>query len=444
MKIEMPKKAKHIIETIQRAGFEAYIVGGCVRDSLLGREPEDWDITTSAKPWQIKEMFDRTIDTGIQHGTVTVMLDKEGFEVTTYRIDGKYEDGRHPREVIFTPSLIEDLKRRDFTINAMAYNEEGGLIDVFGGLRDMEEKTIRCVGDPKERFSEDALRIMRAIRFSAQLGYGIEKRTKEAIRVMSPALKGISAERIQVELVKLIISPHPDYLREAYETGITKVILPEFDQAMDTPQNHPHHKYNVGEHTLAALIQTEPDRILRLSVLLHDIGKPSTLSTDEKGVNHFYGHASVGAQMAEKILKRLRFDNDTISQVSKVVRYHDYGNEWDPDMRMVRRAVNKIGQDVFPLLFPIKRADILAQSGYLQAEKLERLEKWHMLYQEVLKQRQCVSLKDLAVTGSDLIALGMKPGRKLGEALQGLLELVMEDPELNQKEKLLQEAEKYI
>ena len=444
MKIEMPKKAKHIIETIQRAGFEAYIVGGCVRDSLLGREPEDWDITTSAKPWQIKEMFDRTIDTGIQHGTVTVMLDKEGFEVTTYRIDGKYEDGRHPREVIFTPSLIEDLKRRDFTINAMAYNEEGGLIDVFGGLRDMEEKTIRCVGDPKERFSEDALRIMRAIRFSAQLGYGIEKRTKEAIRVMSPALKGISAERIQVELVKLIISPHPDYLREAYETGVTKVILPEFDQAMDTPQNHPHHKYNVGEHTLAALIQTEPDRILRLSVLLHDIGKPSTLSTDEKGVNHFYGHASVGAQMAEKILKRLRFDNDTISQVSKVVRYHDYGNEWDPDMRMVRRAVNKIGQDVFPLLFPIKRADILAQSGYLQAEKLERLGKWHMLYQEVLKQRQCVSLKDLAVTGSDLIALGMKPGRKLGEALQGLLELVMEDPELNQKEKLLQEAEKYI
>ena len=444
MKIEMPKKAKHIIETIQRAGFEAYIVGGCVRDSLLGREPEDWDITTSAKPWQIKEMFDRTIDTGIQHGTVTVMLDKEGFEVTTYRIDGKYEDGRHPREVIFTPSLIEDLKRRDFTINAMAYNEEGGLIDVFGGLRDMEEKTIRCVGDPKERFSEDALRIMRAIRFSAQLGYGIEKRTKEAIRVMSPALKGISAERIQVELVKLIISPHPDYLREAYETGVTKVILPEFDQAMDTPQNHPHHKYNVGEHTLAALIQTEPDRILRLSVLLHDIGKPSTLSTDEKGENHFYGHASVGAQMAEKILKRLRFDNDTISQVSKVVRYHDYGNEWDPDMRMVRRAVNKIGQDVFPLLFPIKRADILAQSGYLQAEKLERLEKWHMLYQEVLKQRQCVSLKDLAVTGSDLIALGMKPGRKLGEALQGLLELVMEDPELNQKEKLLQEAEKYI
>lgn len=444
MKIEMPKKAKHIIETIQRAGFEAYIVGGCVRDSLLGREPEDWDITTSAKPWQIKEMFDRTIDTGIQHGTVTVMLDKEGFEVTTYRIDGKYEDGRHPREVIFTPSLIEDLKRRDFTINAMAYNEEGGLIDVFGGLRDMEEKTIRCVGDPKERFSEDALRIMRAIRFSAQLGYGIEKRTKEAIRVMSPALKGISAERIQVELVKLIISPHPDYLREAYETGVTKVILPEFDQAMDTPQNHPHHKYNVGEHTLAALIQTEPDRILRLSALLHDIGKPSTLSTDEKGVNHFYGHASVGAQMAEKILKRLRFDNDTISQVSKVVRYHDYGNEWDPDMRMVRRAVNKIGQDVFPLLFPIKRADILAQSGYLQAEKLERLEKWQMLYQEVLKQRQCVSLKDLAVTGSDLIALGMKPGRKLGEALQGLLELVMEDPELNQKEKLLQEAEKYI
>ena len=226
MKIELPEKVKQIINTIQAAGFEAYAVGGCVRDSLLGRVPDDWDITTSAKPQQIKELFPRTIDTGIQHGTVTVMLQKEGFEVTTYRIDGKYEGSRHPKEVTFTANLTEDLKRRDFTINAMAYNETEGLIDIFDGKGDIERKLIRCVGEAKERFKEDALRMMRAVRFSAQLGYDIEKNTKDAIKELAPTLKNISAERIQTELIKLVISPNPDYLRIAYETGVTAVILP--------------------------------------------------------------------------------------------------------------------------------------------------------------------------------------------------------------------------
>ena len=249
IQIQIPEKAKYIIETIQNAGFEAYVVGGCVRDSILGRCPEDWDITTSARPEQVKQLFRRTIDTGIQHGTVTVMLDKEGFEVTTYRVDGKYEDSRHPKEVTFTPNLEEDLKRRDFTINAMAYNETEGLIDIFGGLKDIEAKLIRCVGNPEERFGEDALRIMRAIRFSAQLGYEIHEDTEAAIRKLAPTLQKISAERIQVELTKLLVSPHPDTLREAYDMGVTKVILPEFDAMMETPQKHKHHKYNVGEHT---------------------------------------------------------------------------------------------------------------------------------------------------------------------------------------------------
>ncbi len=444
MKIEMPQKASYIIETIRQAGFEAYIVGGCVRDSILGREPEDWDVTTSARPEQVKALFRRTIDTGIQHGTVTVMLDKEGFEVTTYRIDGKYEDSRHPKEVIFTPSLIEDLKRRDFTINAMAYNEEGGLIDVFGGLQDMKEGVVRCVGNPRERFGEDALRMMRAIRFSAQLGYRIEEKTGEAIREMAPNLSHISPERIQMELVKLITSDHPEFLKIAYHTGVTKVILPEFDRAMETPQIHPHHCYNVGEHTLQALKETEPDKILRLAVLLHDIGKPDTLSWDEKGLTHFYHHASLGADLAEQILKRLRFDNDTISLVKKLVLYHDYGNEWEPDMRRMRRLANKIGVDMLPMLFCVKRADILAQSDYLRQEKLERLEKWQELYQEMRSLGQCVCLKDLAVTGRDLMDIGMRPGKELGEALQGLLELVLEEPAYNTKEKLLKEAEKYL
>ncbi len=440
MRIALPEKVKEILRVIMDAGFEAYVVGGCVRDSVLGREPGDWDITTSAKPEQVKQLFRRTIDTGIQHGTVTVMLDKEGFEVTTYRIDGKYEDGRHPKEVTFTPSLTEDLKRRDFTINAMAYNEEVGLVDLFEGMQDIEKKVIRCVGVAEERFGEDALRIMRAIRFSAQLGYAIEEQTREAIRALAPSLQKISAERIQVELTKLLVSPHPDYLRDAYELGVTKVILPEFDKAMETPQNHPHHKYHVGEHTLQGLKIVEADKNLRLAMLFHDIGKPRTFTEDEQRIHHFHGHPAVGETMTKEILRRLRFDNDTIHVVSKLVKYHDYGNGVEPDMRIVRRAVNKIGEDIFPLLFPVKRADILSQSEYQRQEKLEILDKWKALYDDVIRLEQCTSLKMLAVTGSDLIALGMKPGKEIGEKLQELLQLVIENPEYNTKAFLLEKC----
>ena len=441
IQIQIPEKAKYIIETIQNAGFEAYVVGGCVRDSILGRTPGDWDITTSARPEQVKQLFRRTIDTGIQHGTVTVMLDKEGFEVTTYRVDGKYEDSRHPKEVTFTPNLEEDLKRRDFTINAMAYNETEGLIDIFGGMADIEAKLIRCVGNPEERFGEDALRMMRAIRFSAQLGYEIHEDTIDAIRKLAPSLQKISAERIQVELTKLLTSAHPDTLREAYEYGITKVILPEFDAMMETPQKHKHHKYSVGEHTLHALMEIAPEKNLRYAMLLHDIGKPQTLTVDEDGTTHFHGHPAVGEEIARKILRRLRFDNDTVSVVTRLVRYHDYGNGVTPDLRIVRRAVNKIGEDIFPLLLPVRRADILAQSEYMRTEKLENLELWKTLYQEMLLKKQCVSLKTLAVTGRDLIAMGMNPGRELGEILQKLLELVLEHPEWNTREILLRKAE---
>lgn len=444
MRIEIPEKARYIIKTIMEAGFEAYVVGGCVRDSVLGRKPEDWDITTSAKPQQVKALFPRTIDTGIQHGTVTVMLDKEGFEVTTYRIDGKYEDSRHPKEVTFTPNLVEDLKRRDFTINAMAYNEEAGLVDIFGGMEDIGRKMIRCVGAAEERFSEDALRMMRAIRFSAQLGYTIEENTLKAISVLAPNLRQISAERIQVELTKLLVSGHPDYLGTAYEAGVTRIILPEFDKAMETQQNHPHHKYSVGEHTLCSLTYVPAQKALRLAMLFHDIGKPETISVDNKGITHFHGHAAVSEEMTKKILRRLRFDNETVFMVSRLVRYHDYGNSVEPDMRIVRRAVNKIGEDAFPLLFEVKKADILAQSEYMREEKLTRLERWQQLYQKVLEKGQCVSLKTLAVTGSDLIAIGMRPGKEIGEMLRQLLELVLENPESNTKELLLEEASRRI
>ena len=273
MQIILPKNVNKIIHVLEEHGFQAYAVGGCIRDSLLGRTPHDWDITTSALPEQVKALFKKTVDTGIQHGTVTILLDGEGYEVTTYRLDGEYEDSRHPKEVTFTSLLSEDLKRRDFTVNAMAYNEKDGLVDLFGGQKDMEEKVIRCVGDPLERFTEDALRILRAVRFAAQLGFSIEERTREAIGILAGNLEHISAERIQAELVKLAVSPHPEEFYTACETGITRVILPEFDEAMETPQNNPHHCYTVGRHMIESMRQIEPDKVLRLTMLFHDIGK---------------------------------------------------------------------------------------------------------------------------------------------------------------------------
>lgn len=435
MQIRLPDKVNKIIGTLTAAGYEAYTVGGCVRDSMLGRVPNDWDITTSAKPEEIKRLFVRTIDTGIRHGTVTVMLDKEGFEVTTYRIDGDYEDGRHPKEVTFTVSLEEDLKRRDFTINAMAYNEQSGLVDIFGGMQDIEQGVIRCVGNAEERFTEDALRMLRAVRFSAQLGYRIEEDTKCAVRKLAPNLELISAERIQAELVKLVTSPYPDYLRIAYEIGITKQILPEFDLCMETEQNNPHHCYSVGEHILHSMKEVMPDKVLRLGMLFHDIGKPQTLTVDEHGITHNKGHAVVGEKMTKEILRRLKFDNDTIRKVAAVVLYHD--QEIGHTDSGVRKAVNRMGEDIFPMLFAVRYADIQAQSDYRREEKLKRLAYIKELYDGICRRKECLSLKDLAVTGSDLIALGVPAGREVGVLLGELLDVVLEEPERNTREELL-------
>lgn len=434
--IDAPISVMKIIETLEQAGFQAYAVGGCVRDSLLGRNPSDWDITTSARPEQVKALFSHTIDTGIRHGTVTVMLEHVGYEVTTYRIDGEYEDSRHPKEVIFTPLLTEDLKRRDFTINAMAWNPRAGIIDEFGGMEDLDEGIIRCVGSPEERFSEDALRMMRAVRFSAQLGYEIEPATKAAIRKLAPNLTHVSAERIQVELVKLVESMHPDYLRVAYETGITRVVLPEFDLCMETEQHNPHHCYTVGEHMLHSMLAVSSNRYLRLAMLLHDIAKPEKKKTDEEGIDHFHGHQEASEEMAKVILRRLKFDNETIRIVSRLIGFHDY--RFPAERRSVRRAVWKVGEDLFPMLLQVKEADTMAQSLYEREEKLEWIAKVEKLYREILKDRECLSLKDLAVTGRDLIRAGCAPGPELGRILNEMLQDVLEHPEHNNKEYLLQ------
>ena len=434
MKIELPKKVLFIINNLQLHGYEAFAVGGCVRDSILARRPQDWDITTSAKPEEIKKLFRRTIDTGIEHGTVTVLFGKDSFEVTTYRIDGAYEDSRHPKEVQFTNRLEEDLRRRDFTINAMAYNDQVRLVDVFGGMQDLNHHLIRCVGDPEERFSEDALRILRAVRFSAQLNFPIESATADAIRKLAPNLQNISAERIQAELVKLLVSPHPERIRDAYELGLTKVILPEWDAMEGVAQNTPHHKYDVAEHTLRALKNVKRDKILRLTMLFHDMGKPMMKTTDENGRDHFRGHALVSEELARSIMHRLKFDNETIRTVTKLVCYHDYRVEATP--KNVRRAMNRIGVELFPYYLAVRLADVKAQSPYQKREKIENIVEIRNLYKQILMENQCVTLRQLAVSGRELMELGMKPGRELGAMLSELLEYVLDDPERNTKENL--------
>lgn len=435
LRIDLPEKVNRVIGVLQQHGFEAYAVGGCVRDSILGRMPEDWDITTSAQPEEVKALFHRTIDTGIQHGTVTVRMSGESFEVTTYRVDGEYEDGRHPKEVTFTSRLEEDLQRRDFTINAMAYNERDGLIDVFGGIEDLESGVIRCVGNPEERFSEDALRILRGVRFAAQLGFALDEATREGMRNLAPTLKKISAERIQVELVKMLVSDRPELLGEACELGITAWFLPEFDRMMETEQETPHHMYTVGEHTIHAMMNVRNDKILRLTMLLHDTGKPEYKTMDEDGVAHFKMHALGSERIAKEVLRRLKFDNDTLHKVTRLVLNHDYRMPAVP--KNVRRAMNKIGEDIFPYYMEVRRADVLAQSEYRRAEKLKNLDEVEQTYAEIIEKGQCVSLKELAVTGRDLIRAGMKPGKEIGEKLNELLNLVIENPEMNTRETLL-------
>ena len=438
MEIKLPANVQKIISVLEEAGHEAYAVGGCVRDSLLGRTPNDWDITTSAEPLEVKKLFKRTFDTGIQHGTVSVLFGKEIYEVTTYRVDGKYEDSRHPSEVSFTKSLKEDLRRRDFTINAMAYNPRSGIVDIFGGIKDLECKTIRAVGVPAERFGEDALRILRAVRFAAQLGYSIDKETEVAILKLAPTLTKISAERIRTELEKLLVSDNPGFIKKAWELGITKVVLPEFDAMMETPQNNPNHAYNVGDHSVKVLENVRGDRVLRLTALLHDSGKAVTRTTDENGIDHFKGHAEKGAEIATGVLRRLKYDRDTEKLVTRLVEHHDW--EIHARSKDIRKWVNRIGEDCFPLMFEINDADLLAQSEYNREEKTAHLARLKEAYEAMIESGDCISLKDLKVTGSDLIKAGIPAGPKVGEELKKLLDLVLEDPKRNDRDFLLSQV----
>lgn len=452
IQITLPEDVKYIIETLNDAGFDAYAVGGCVRDSLLGKEPKDWDITTSATPLEVKAQFRRTIDTGIQHGTVTIMIGNEGYEVTTYRIDSEYEDMRHPKEVVFTDKLTEDLKRRDFTINAMAYSDKTGLIDEFDGIYCIENKIIRAVGNAHDRMSEDALRILRAIRFSAVLDFEIDEELVEAIKELAPNLSKISAERICAELTKTICSDHPERLIDAYKYGVTKVILPEFDLCMETEQNTPYHIYNVGEHTIWSLrhvheykdqFSERENKILSYTMLFHDFGKPASKTIDKKtGYDHFFGHPEVSAEIARNIMHRLKMDNDTINNVYALVKWHDYRPKLT--LPKIRRFIVALGRDRMPLNFAVRMADTLSQSDYLMDEKLSFIEEMKSKYEKIISDGDCLEIKELKISGKDIIGLGVKPGPLLGDILDKLLDEVLDDPSKNNEEYLVNATLKYL
>ena len=440
-KINIPADANELIHTLQNNGHSAYIVGGCVRDSILGRTPHDWDICTSATPSEMLEIFKdkKIIETGLQHGTVTVVVNGEPYEITTYRIDGIYSDNRRPDTVTFTDKLVEDLRRRDFTINAMAYNEEEGLIDPFNGMEDIKYKKISCVGRAEDRFGEDALRILRAIRFAAQLEFTIMPGTDWEIHKQYKNLENISIERINSEFCKIASSD--DFCVELLlYKDVFSLFIPELKDMFDFSQNNPWHIWDVFGHTIHAVEYCDSDDlVVRLAVFFHDFGKPHSYQDGEDGIRHFKGHGKVSADMTDSIMKRLRFDNETRNNVVELVYYHDV--TFEVGKKYVKRWLNKIGEKQFRRLLQVKKADNKAQNLELSADRIEELEEIELLIDEVLQEDECFSLKDLAVNGKDLIGVGYTSGKELGNTLNKLLQLVIDGDCPNEKEKLLQEAE---
>ena len=438
--IPLPAGVARALSMMENAGYEAFIVGGCVRDALMGIPPKDYDITTSALPEETKAVFReyRVIETGIQHGTVTVMMEGMPLEITTYRTEGTYSDNRHPDSVSFTTSLREDVARRDFTMNAIAYSPTRGLIDHFGGEADIRAGIIRCVGDPDTRFREDVLRMMRGIRFASVLGFRIEENTAAAIRGNKERIPTVSAERIRVELTKLLCGVNvKNVLMDWWD--VLGVVIPEILPMHNFDQKTPYHIYDVWEHTAVAVSETPPVTHLRLSAFLHDIGKPSSFFTDEKGIGHFYGHPAVSAEMAEEILARLKYDNVTRCRVITLVKEHDRIIE--PTETAVKRALSRLTPEVFFNLLAIKRADNLAQSPNYW-DRLETYDAIEAMAQDILEKNECISVAALAVNGSDLIALGMKPGKEIGEMLSHLLEQVIRGKLENEQEELLSYVKK--
>lgn len=439
-KINIPSDANEIIHTLQNHGHSAYVVGGCVRDSILGRTPHDWDICTSATPSEMLEIFKdrKVIETGLQHGTITVVVNGEPYEVTTYRIDGAYSDNRRPDSVTFTDNLVEDLRRRDFTINAMAYNDTEGLIDPFNGLEDIKWQKIQCVGSAKDRFSEDALRILRAIRFASQLDFTIMPDTDWEIHQQYKNLENISIERINNEFCKIASSDSFCVQLLLYK-DVFSLFIPELKDMIDFPQNNPYHDYDVFGHTIHAVEHCESeDLTVRLAIFFHDFGKSHSYQDGEDGVRHFKGHGKVSAEITDNIMKRLRFDNETRNNVVELVYYHDA--TFEVGKKYVKRWLNKIGEEQFRRLLEVRKADILGQKPDYEQSRIDKVDNIEKILEEVLQEDECFSLKDLAVNGKDLMDIGYKAGKELGNTLNELLQLVIDGECPNEKEKLLDVA----
>ncbi len=427
MRIEMPYEAEWIIDNIRSHGYEAFIVGGCVRDAVLGRIPGDWDITTSAKPEQVKEIFGKTVDTGLKHGTVTIIKHGKGYEVTTYRIDGEYLDGRHPETVEFTPDLREDLKRRDFTINAMAYSHETGIVDEFEGMEDLKRRVIRCVGCAGDRFTEDALRILRAVRFAAQLDFVIEDETYKAIVKIAPNLTHVSKERIQVELTKLLLSDHPEKIWMVDETGIADYVtsgVPEvFERELERENSH-----NAGENETPGTCGCLVDGASRDTLKECWTGLAALPADKSHRWAGFLRHMT--PEQAVKILRGLKLDNDTIGNVKSMVMA--FQAPLAVDKVQIRKLLSRVTEYQF--------------LGAMQLKKLdgdETVPELLQLFEEIREAGDCVSLKQLAVNGGDLLQQGLEKGKQIGDGLMYLLNLVLEEPKLNKKDILLEKINQF-
>lgn len=439
MTMDMPKNVDTAINLLQSAGFEAYAVGGCVRDSLLGKTPNDWDITTSAKPENMKSVFAdfHCIDTGIKHGTVTVVIDGEPLEITTFRLDGEYEDNRHPKSVTFTSDLGADLGRRDFTVNAMAYSKKTGTVDLFGGQNDLKNKIIRCVGDPDRRFNEDALRILRALRFASALDFEIEEKTAQSLLKNRALLGNISEERIAKELLKLVCGKGAKRILTDFAPVLFE-ILPELQPMYKNSHDNPHHCYDIYEHTLIAVESINPEPTLRFAMLLHDCGKPAVKKFDENGVAHFYGHQRISAEISAQILARLKVSNKFRDEILFLVSNHDRWELYENTEKMPR-YLSKFGLDGVLNLLKVMRADVLAQSPEYRY-RLDQIADAEETAKNLAAQKPCLSLSELQINGRTLMDIGIPQGRKLGAVLAQLLDEVIDGVTKNTQEALTTRA----
>ncbi|MBD9211017.1 MAG: HD domain-containing protein [Ruminococcaceae bacterium] len=437
--MDMPKNVDTAINLLQSAGFEAYAVGGCVRDSLLGKTPNDWDITTSAKPEDMKSVFAdfHCIDTGIKHGTVTVVIDGEPLEITTFRLDGEYEDNRHPKSVTFTSNLGADLGRRDFTVNAMAYSKKTGTVDLFGGQNDLKNKIIRCVGDPDRRFNEDALRILRALRFASALDFEIEEKTAQSLLKNRALLGNISEERIAKELLKLVCGKGAKRILTDFAPVLFE-ILPELQPMYKNSHDNPHHCYDIYEHTLIAVESIDPEPTLRFAMLLHDCGKPAVKKFDENGVAHFYGHQRISAEISAQILARLKVSNKFRDEILFLVSNHDRWELYENTEKMPR-YLSKFGLDGVLKLLKVMRADVLAQSPEYRY-RLDQIADAEKTAKNLAAQKPCLSLSELQINGRTLMDIGIPQGRKLGAVLAQLLDEVIDGVTKNTQEALTTRA----